>query len=350
VTLLALAGVLLVSEGVSIELAFLAGPAVGDAVLWVGGPLLAAALGTLLFRVVTGRSVWGERRWRWSDLGWGALFGVAVLVTDVVLGTLFDLVVSEPGTPVQGWIDDAMTSTPLLVALGVSLATPFGEEVVCRGFLLRGFEARTSRWFAVAASSVIFGLLHLENLDPLGWLHVISATLAGVLFALALLRTGHLVAAVTAHVVVNTLYTVLGLLAGGTLFLTVGPDGDLPVVDLDVGACALLDRDDPAALDATSEVDCDGPHDVEVAWVGTLPGGPYPDESPDEGEVAAAADEACLDAFETYVDRDWETSVFDYVPVLPDLDRWEAGERELVCLVVPWEDDELTEPARGSGR
>jgi membrane protease YdiL (CAAX protease family) len=345
-----LAAFLLVSETVAIELAFAAGPALGDLVLWVGAPLLSFALGTVLFRAVTGRSVWGERRWRWSDLGWGVVFGVAVLVADVVLGALFDLVVADPGAPVQGWIDDAMTATPVLVALGVSLATPFGEEVVCRGFLLRGFEARTPRWFAVVASSVLFGLLHLENLDPLGWLHVVSATLAGVLFALALLRAGHLLAAVTAHVVVNAVYTVLGLLAGGTLYLTVGPEGDLPSIDLDAGACAQLDWDDPGPLDAANEVACDEPHDVEVAWVGPLPGGPFTDLAVDDGEVEEAADETCFDAFEDHVDRDWETSAFDYLVVLPDAGRWAAGDRELVCLVVPWEDDEFTEPAGGSGR
>jgi uncharacterized protein len=350
VTLVGLAALLLVAEEVAIELAFLAGPTVGDVVLWVGAPLLSVVLGTVVFRAVTGRSVWGERRWRWSDLGWGALFGLAVLVSDVVLGVLFDLVVSDPGAEVQGWIDDAMLTTPLLVALGVSLATPFGEEVVCRGFLLRGFEARFSRWVAVAASSVIFGLLHLENLDPLGWLHVISATIAGVLFALAMLRTGHLIAAVTAHVVVNALYTVLGLLAGGSLVLAVGADGDVPSIELEVGSCAQVAWWEGEAVDADTEVACDQPHDLEIASRGPLPGGPFDDATPEDAEVASAADEACLEAFEAYVDHDWETSVYDYVPALPDLERWDAGERELICLVVPWEDDEITEPARGSGR
>lgn len=334
----------------AIGFGFAVSDAVGDVVLWVGAPLLSVALGTVLFRAVTGRSVWGERRWRWSDLGWGALFGLAVVVSDTVLGVLFDLVVTDPGAPVQGWIDDAMVATPVLVAVGVSLATPFGEEVVCRGFLLRGFEARFSRWFAVAASSLIFGLLHLENLDPLGWLHVVSATAAGVLFALALLRTGHLIAAVTAHVVVNGLYTVLGLLAGGTLVVTVGPAGDVPTIDLDVGSCAEVAWWDGDAIAADTEVACDAPHDLEVASRGPLPGGPFDEVTPEDVEVARAADEACLEVFESYVGADWDESIYDYVPVLPDLDRWAAGDRELHCLVVPWDADAITEPARGSGR
>jgi hypothetical protein len=242
-------------------------------------------------------------------------------------------------------------TTPLLVALGVSLATPFGEEVVCRGFLLRGFEARTSRWFAVAASSVIFGLLHLENLDPLGWLHVISATLAGVLFALALLRTGHLIAAVTAHVVVNTLYTVLGLLAGGTLFLTVGPDGDCRASTSRSAACAQLEwwtRARPSTRQrgglrrAARRRGRLGRTAARRPRSTTSPPTTARWRRPPTRPASTPSRRTS-----TGTGRPPSTTT---CPALPDLERWDAGERELVCLVVPWEDDELTEPARGSGR
>jgi membrane protease YdiL (CAAX protease family) len=337
---------LLVVEEALIGLAFLGGDGPGDLMLWVGGPALTAVLGSVVYRHVTGRSIWGARRCRWSDLGWGVLVGLLILVVDTALGFLFDLVVTDQGAPVQGWIDDAMAATPLLVGLGVAVATPFGEEVVVRGVLLRGLEARTSRWVAVAVSSLIFGLLHLENLDPLGWLHVTSATIAGVLFALALIRSGHLIAAVTAHVVVNGVYTVVGLFTAGAGMLTIGPAGDVPTIDLDVGSCAVAEWWDGDALDAASEVDCDEPHDVEVAHRERLDAG----AEVTLDQVADDADVTCLEAFERYVDQDWETSAFDYVTALPDEERWADGDRELVCLVVPWEDDEFTEPARGSGR
>lgn len=350
VTLFAIGSTLLVVETVAIEAAFFAGPGIGDVVLWVGAPLLSAVLGSVVYRGVTGRSVWGERRPRWSDLGWGAAFGGLVMISDLVLSTVFDLVVSDPGAPVQGWIDDAMAVSPVLVAVGVSIATPLGEEVIFRGPLLRGQEARWPRWIAIVGSSLLFGLVHLENADPAGWLHVTGAAIAGVLFAMALLKAGHLLAAVTAHLVVNGTYTVMGFLAAGGLVWTVGPAGDVPDVALDVGQCAYAAWWNGEAIDVDSAVDCDAEHDLEVASRGDLPGGRWADATLDDVAVAEAADAACLEDFETYVDRDWETSALDYVPLLPDPERWAAGDRELVCLVVPYEDDVLTEPARGSGR
>jgi membrane protease YdiL (CAAX protease family) len=348
--LVAVAVGLIAVEEVTILLGFLVHERVGEVLLWVGGPTLAAVVGTWAFRRITGRSLWGPRRWRWSDVGWGLAAGVLVLLSDTVLGVLFDLVVEDPGADVQGWIEDALLATPVLVAVGLALATPFAEEVVFRGFVLRGFEARFPTWVAVAVSSLLFGLLHLENLDPLGWLHVISATVAGAIFALALLKAGHLLAAVTAHVLVNVVATGIGLFLGSTALLTVGPAGDLPSIELEVGACARVDLEAGQAVDEESEVDCDEPHDVEVASRDELPGGPFDDVTFDDREVARVADEACRESFEAYVGADWLDSDHDYLPVLPDPDRWEDGERELVCLVVPWADDELTEPARGSGR
>jgi membrane protease YdiL (CAAX protease family) len=340
---------LFVGEGVAVELGYLLDLAVGDVVLWVLGPLGVALGGSLLYRAVTGTSLWGERRPGWGDLGWGVLAGVTVLVVDLGLYAVFDAFVPDPGAPVQGWIDDAMAATPWLVGLGVSLATPLGEEVAFRGLLLRGFGAPLRTSLAVAASSVAFGLVHLENVGPSGWIHVVSAGLAGAVFALAVLRAGHLVAGVVAHVVVNAAYTVVGVVAGGLLVWTVGPGGDLPALELEVGECAAVDWWEGQAVDRGSVVPCTEPHDLEVASRGALPGGPWDEVDLDDGRVADAAEDACLDAFERYVDADWDTSSFDHLPVLPSAERWDAGDRELVCLVVPWDDDRLTEPAEGSG-
>lgn len=348
-TLVVLAGALLAAEELAIEAAFFLGVLPGDLVLWVGAPLMSAILGTIVYQAVTGRSIWGQRRWRWSDLAWGAGAGVVVMVIDTALIAVFDLVVTDAGPPVQGWIDSAMLATPLLVGIGVSIATPFGEEVVCRGLLLRGFEARLPRWVAVATSSVIFGLLHLEGFTPTAGLHVVSATLAGVVFALVLLWTGHLLAAVAAHLVVNGTYTVLGILAGGSLLWTVGPGGDIPRIDLDVGDCARAVWWEGEPIDRDSQVDCAEAHDVEIISREHLEGRVY-DVPPGEGWLMDLADDSCFGAFEAYVGSVWEDSAFDYIAVLPEDDLWRDGDRELICLLVPYDEDELIGSARGSGR
>ena len=85
------------------------------------------------------------------------------------------------------------------------LTVPMAEELAFRGFLLRrfvssDFEAvsfRTLTVFSVAASSLLFGILHGEK-----WF---VGTVAGALYAYTLHRKGRLGDAVSAHATTNAL-------------------------------------------------------------------------------------------------------------------------------------------------
>ena len=104
---------------------------------------------------------------------------------------------SLPGTARFFWI-------ALRVAAAV-ITVPVAEELAFRGFGARrimamDFEAvdyRRLTLVAVAASSLLFGILHGGD-----W---IAGTLAGVVYALAARRSGSLGDAVAAHAVTNTL-------------------------------------------------------------------------------------------------------------------------------------------------
>jgi CAAX prenyl protease-like protein len=86
--------------------------------------------------------------------------------------------------------------------VGSCLLVPVVEELAFRGFLLRWlvspeFERvppRAWTWWAVLLSSVAFGALHS---------HWILGTLAGLAFAAARLRRGHLGDAIFAHALAN---------------------------------------------------------------------------------------------------------------------------------------------------
>jgi exosortase E/protease (VPEID-CTERM system) len=98
------------------------------------------------------------------------------------------------------------------------VTVPIAEELAFRGFLIRrliaaDFESlgpRTFTWFAVLLSSLVFGLLHGHR-----W---IEGTIAGILYAVALLRRGRIGEAVTAHATTNAL-TALMVLARGDWYL-----------------------------------------------------------------------------------------------------------------------------------
>ncbi len=95
-----------------------------------------------------------------------------------------------------------------LRVIGATVTVPIAEELAFRGFLLRRFispefEAisfRAFSWFALLASSVLFGLLHGQR-----W---IAGTIAGLVFALIVARRGRFGNAVIAHAAANALIAV----------------------------------------------------------------------------------------------------------------------------------------------
>lgn len=88
---------------------------------------------------------------------------------------------------------------------GAVITVPVAEELAFRGFLFRrlvsaDFESvawRAFAWMPFLISSVGFGLLHGDR-----WL---AGTLAGMIYALAMLRRGRIGEAVAAHAVTNAL-------------------------------------------------------------------------------------------------------------------------------------------------
>jgi exosortase E/protease (VPEID-CTERM system) len=97
-----------------------------------------------------------------------------------------------------------------LRVLGAVVTVPIAEELAFRGFLLRrlvsiDFESvdfkslawRTVQWLPLVLSSIAFGVLHGER-----WM---VGTLAGVIYALVLMRRGRIGEAVMAHATTNAL-------------------------------------------------------------------------------------------------------------------------------------------------
>ena len=102
---------------------------------------------------------------------------------------------SSPSSIRAGWI--------VFRVLAAVVTVPIAEELAFRGFLLRRlatpqFETlplTAFTWLGLAVSSLAFGLLHGHF-----W---IAGTLAGLLYAWAMLRRGHIGEAVIAHATTN---------------------------------------------------------------------------------------------------------------------------------------------------
>jgi hypothetical protein len=95
----------------------------------------------------------------------------------------------------------------LQILVGAVVAAPLMEECLFRGFLYPALKRARGRYFALAASSILFGLAHFNAraLLPLAFL--------GLAFALVYERTGSLRVVVIMHSIFNLgmcLYTIYG--------------------------------------------------------------------------------------------------------------------------------------------
>jgi CAAX prenyl protease-like protein len=106
----------------------------------------------------------------------------------------------------------------LFRVLGAVITVPVVEELAFRGFLLRRLAARDFEsvdfgrftWVALIASSLAFGFMHGER-----W---IAGSLAGMIYATAMIRRGNLGGAILAHATTNGMLAAWVLITGNWQF------------------------------------------------------------------------------------------------------------------------------------
>lgn len=95
-----------------------------------------------------------------------------------------------------------------VVVIGVVIVAPVFEEVVFRGYLLGGLATLRGKWFALVATSLVFGLLHASD----GFYPVLPLAIFGAWLGWLRLRTGSLWAPVMTHALHNGLTVALTML------------------------------------------------------------------------------------------------------------------------------------------
>lgn len=101
-------------------------------------------------------------------------------------------------------------------------------------------------------------------------------------------------------------------------------------LDLNVGDC-LTDETSEGSIEEVGVVDCAQPHTGEIYHgfdVAEGPDGQIPDT------IDADAENGCVDAFAGFVGVPWEQSVLGISWMQPSPDTWEAGDREVLCVVM----------------
>ena len=107
---------------------------------------------------------------------------------------------------------------------------------------------------------------------------------------------------------------------------------------------------DPGLFDAEEVSDlpgvpCSEPHDNEAYAVFDVTLDSYPDVD----DMSELANGSCVERFEDFVGRDYESSSLDVIAMYPTPESWSQNDREVVCAVYDMEAAKLTGSVQGLG-
>ncbi len=127
-----------------------------------------------------------------------------------------------------------------------------------------------------------------------------------------------------------------------------GGDADAAFTRPTVGTCLDLENKDLfLAGSPWQPTSCDLPHMFELYDIIELEGGPFPGDE----AIWEAGAEACLAMFPTYVEIDFESSIYSIVPWGPAEDVWNTGDTDIYCAIGSYpEGSELIGSAYQSGQ
>ena len=121
--------------------------------------------------------------------------------------------------------------------------------------------------------------------------------------------------------------------------------GTVDAFNVRVGDCfndATVQNDQIASVPG---VPCAEPHDNEAFAVFDVSIESYPDED----AMYELSYNSCMEHFETYVGRDYESSTLEITTMYPSPESWEQNDREIVCAVYDMNTNQLVGSAAGRG-
>ena len=96
-----------------------------------------------------------------------------------------------------------LRSLPLAI-MGITLFTAWPEEFLFRGVLQNLFaRSLNNQWAGLAVASIVFGLSHILHAPYPNWKYVILATIAGLFYGHAWMRSGSLLPGALVHALVD---------------------------------------------------------------------------------------------------------------------------------------------------
>jgi membrane protease YdiL (CAAX protease family) len=179
-------------------------------------PTLHLPVDHMMVAAVVMAALWFNRRplrqyLAMSRLGWGGVgrsigIGLAAYVAFVVLLGVLEVlrsagVEAAPApAPTKIVIDNAMIMSLAAYWFVLVVAAPIAEEMLFRGLLYRGLEAKVGAITTIMITSILFGLVHYLGF---GWPRAVATGCLGLLFGVIRWRTGNNTAAMVTHAAIN---------------------------------------------------------------------------------------------------------------------------------------------------
>lgn len=136
--------------------------------------------------------------------------------------------------------------------------------------------------------------------------------------------------------------SVIGNILAGDEGVVEGEGVATDAFQIKVGDC-LNDATAGNEVSVVPLIACSEPHDSEVFSRALMQGGPYPGDD----AVFDFADEACVSAFAGFAGIAYEDSTLYFSHYSPTAESWDAGDREVLCII--YAVDANDEPTKTTG-
>ena len=120
-------------------------------------------------------------------------------------------------------------------------------------------------------------------------------------------------------------------------------EGNVDAFHVRVGDCFNDSAFDTEEVSSVPGVPCSEPHDNETYAVFDVSIASYPDGD----AMWEMANESCMQRFEPFVGRDYESSSLDIATLYPSFESWQQNDREVVCAVFDMDSNKLVGSAKG---
>lgn len=131
---------------------------------------------------------------------------------------------------------------------------------------------------------------------------------------------------------------------GGSSAPTDDPTAGDDVFSIKVGDC-LNDASVSGEISTVPIVKCSTPHDSEAYFSGNLDDGDFPGDD----AIKQGAEQVCGPAFTDFVGAPYsEETGYDYSYYTPTKESWNAGDREVMCVVFDPSGAQVTGTLKGS--